>query len=229
MGSSPDLIRGLRGNDNECGCTAPVRAAPARRAGSMFIFTAYFTVCRAASERRAGEWKFRGYCYDCCAPLARVFVALAALNRSAFPSKLRFRTSNNEPGCPGIGVRAFAARRRRVADKEHKVNMQEAAAKFFTTETQRTRRRRNALAQRTQRRREGREGFSEGRCSAPSMSSWLIGFCGSAAISSAAGYAPSRSASSAKPSTTISQAGLGLGSGGPAAPHSSGRRTKAVR
>jgi hypothetical protein len=157
------------------------------------------------------------FCCPCCAA------------RSAFPSKLRFRTSNNEPGCPGIGVRAFAARRRRVADKEHKVNMQEAAAKFFTTETQRTRRRRNALAQRTQRRREGREGFSEGRCSAPSMSSWLIGFCGSAAISSAAGYAPSRSASSAKPSTTISQAGLGLGSGGPAAPHSSGRRTKAVR
>jgi hypothetical protein len=36
-------------------------------------------------------------------------------------------------------------------------------------------------------------------------------------------------ASSANPSTTMSVAGFGMGSGGPAGPHSSGRRTKAVR
>jgi len=41
--------------------------------------------------------------------------------------------------------------------------------------------------------------------------------------------APKCSLSSANPSTTISVAGLGTGSGGPAGPHSSGRRTKAVR
>ena len=41
--------------------------------------------------------------------------------------------------------------------------------------------------------------------------------------------ASKRSASSANPSTTMSVAGLGMGSGGPAGPHSSGRRTKAVR
>jgi hypothetical protein len=35
--------------------------------------------------------------------------------------------------------------------------------------------------------------------------------------------------SSANPSTTMSVAGLGTGSGGPPDPHSSGRRTKAVR
>lgn len=41
--------------------------------------------------------------------------------------------------------------------------------------------------------------------------------------------APKQSASSANPSTTMSVAGLGIGSGGPAGPHSWGRRTKAVR
>jgi hypothetical protein len=41
--------------------------------------------------------------------------------------------------------------------------------------------------------------------------------------------APKRSASSANPSTTMSVARLGTGSSGPAGPHSSGRRTKAVR
>ena len=42
-------------------------------------------------------------------------------------------------------------------------------------------------------------------------------------------HALKRLASSAKPSTTMSVAGFGMGSGGPAGPHSSGRRTKAVR
>jgi hypothetical protein len=41
--------------------------------------------------------------------------------------------------------------------------------------------------------------------------------------------ASKRSASSANPSTTMSVAGSGMGSGGPAGPHSSGRCTKAVR
>jgi 2-polyprenyl-6-methoxyphenol hydroxylase-like FAD-dependent oxidoreductase len=42
-------------------------------------------------------------------------------------------------------------------------------------------------------------------------------------------HAPRSSASSAKLVTTRSHAGFGTGSGGPAGPHSSGRRTKAVR
>lgn len=42
------------------------------------------------------------------------------------------------------------------------------------------------------------------------------------------GHAPSRSANSAKPSTTMVHAGFGFGSGGPAVPHSSGRRTNAL-
>ncbi len=40
--------------------------------------------------------------------------------------------------------------------------------------------------------------------------------------------APSLSASCAKSSTMMVQAGLGFGSGGPPGPHSSGRRTNAV-
>jgi hypothetical protein len=106
-----------------------VRAAPARRAWSKFIFTAYFTVCRVAFERRAGEWKFRGYCYDCYAPLARVFVALAAQTVPRSRPSSGFGLSINEPGCPGIGAMGFAARRRRVADKEHNKNIQGAANK----------------------------------------------------------------------------------------------------
>ena len=51
----------------------------------------------------------------------------------------------------------------------------------------------------------------------------------SAARSRKALQAPRRSASSANPSTTMSVAGLGMGPGGPPGPHSSGRRTKAVR
>ena len=43
------------------------------------------------------------------------------------------------------------------------------------------------------------------------------------------GHAPSFSASSGKLATTMSCRGSGSGSGGPSAPHSSGRRTKAVR
>ena len=65
----------VRGND---GHSEAVGAAPARRAWAKFIFTAYFTVCRAASERRAGEWNFRGLLLSLDAPLARVLIALAA-------------------------------------------------------------------------------------------------------------------------------------------------------
>lgn len=49
------------------------------------------------------------------------------------------------------------------------------------------------------------------------------------AIDAAGLHAPRRSASSANPPTTMSVAGFGTGSGGPAGPHSAGRWTNAVR